>query len=88
LPTFKLVFAPEAQEDYEYFKRCDIKIARKINALIKDIMNAPFSGIGKPEPLKYELAGFWSRRIDKVHRLVYCVMGDELHVVSCRYHYK
>ncbi|MDR1049218.1 MAG: Txe/YoeB family addiction module toxin [Synergistaceae bacterium] len=88
MPTFKLVFAPEAQEDYEYFKRYDIKIARKINALIKNTMNAPFSGIGKPEPLKHELAGFWSRRIDKAHRLVYCVMGDELHVVSCRYNYK
>ena len=65
----------------------DKKILKKINALIKDIQSNPYSGIGKPEPLKYDLAGLWSRRIDHEHRLVYQVNENELLIYSCRYHY-
>jgi len=60
---------------------------RKINELIKDIQRNPHSGIGKPEPLKYDLAGLWSRRIDREHRLVYAVSNNELLIYSCKYHY-
>ena len=61
---------------------------RKINVLIKDIQRTPFEGKGKPEPLKYDLAGFWSRRIDREHRLVYQVSKNEILVYSCRFHYE
>ena len=60
---------------------------RKINELIKDILRNPHSGLGKPEPLKYDLAGLWSRRIDREHRLVYAVSNNELLIYSCKYHY-
>ena len=60
---------------------------KKINELIKDIQRTPFEGKGKPEPLKYDLAGFWSRRIDREHRLVYQISSNELLIYSCRYHY-
>ncbi len=65
----------------------DKKMLRKINELIKDIQRTPFEGKGKPEPLKYDLAGFWSRRIDREHRLVYQVSKNEILVYSCRFHY-
>ena len=60
---------------------------KKINDLIKDIQRNPHSGIGKPEPLKYDLAGYWSRRIDHEHRLVYQVIDNDLRIISCKYHY-
>ena len=62
-------------------------MVRKINELIKSIKRTPFEGIGKPEPLKFDLAGFWSRRIDREHRLVYQVIDNELTIIACRYHY-
>ena len=83
----KIEFAPEAWEDYEYWSTHDKKIIAKINALIEDIIRHPHEGIGKPEPLKYDLAGFWSRRITREHRLVYKVARGTLYILQCRYHY-
>lgn len=74
-------------EDYQYWQGQDRKTMKRINSLIKDCLRAPFDGIGKPEPLKENLAGFWSRRIDEANRLVYRVDGDDLIVIACRYHY-
>lgn len=73
-----LVWTKNAWEDYLYWKATDIKIFKRINALIKDIRKSPFSGIGKPEPLKFELTGKWSRRINDEHRLVYAVMDKKI----------
>ena len=83
----KLIFAEKAWEDYLYWQKVDKKLLKKINELLKDIKRHPFEGIGKPEPLKYGLAGFWSRRIDLEHRLVYEMEGSELLIYSCRFHY-
>jgi toxin YoeB len=83
----KIIFSKNAWEDYIFWQAEDKKILKKINTLIKDIQSTPFSGIGKPEPLKYDLAGLWSRRIDHEHRLVYQVNKNELLIYSCRYHY-
>ena len=80
-------FTPEAHKDYLEFKEQNPKIAERIGELIKDIRNTPFSGIGKPEPLKYNLNGCWSRRITQQHRLVYRVSGGVLEIISCKYHY-
>jgi toxin YoeB len=74
-------------EDYTSWQFENKKILKKINDLIKDIQRTPYEGLGNPEPLKYDLAGFWSRRIDREHRLVYQVIGTELLIYSCRYHY-
>ncbi len=70
-----------------YWQNTDKQILKKINQLIKDIKKEPFEGIGKPEPLKYELSGFWSRRISDEHRLVYEVSDNYIAIVSCRFHY-
>lgn len=83
----KLIFSDDSWNDYLYWLEKDKKILKRINSLIKDIKRSPFEGIGKPEPLKYDLQGCWSRRIDDEHRLVYEISMDELKVVSCRYHY-
>jgi len=83
----KLVFHESGWEDYLYWAEHDPAMLRKINALIRDCMRSPFRGIGKPEPLKRNLAGWWSRRIDKEHRLVYRVEGDDLRIAQCRHHY-
>lgn len=83
----KLTFTDEAWEDYLYWQQFDKKILKKINALIKDIKREPFGGLGKPEPLKYELQGYWSRRITDEHRLVYEMVEERIIVVACRYHY-
>jgi toxin YoeB len=83
----KLVFDERAFADYLYFQERDKKLAQRINALIKDCARSPFSGVGKPEPLRGELAGWWSRRIDQEHRLVYRVKDDALHIAQCRYQY-
>ncbi|MEI6143497.1 MAG: Txe/YoeB family addiction module toxin, partial [Mariniphaga sp.] len=72
---------------YLYWQKTNLKIAMKINALLKDITRNPFSGHGKPEPLKFKYKGFWSRRIDGEHRLIYQVKGDEIHIAKCRFHY-
>jgi len=83
----KIIFSKNAWEDYIFWQAEDKKILKKINTLIKDIQSNPYSGIGKPEPLKYDLAGLWSRRIDHEHRLVYQVNDNELLIYGCRYHY-
>ena len=82
-----LAFTENAREDYVYWQKTDKKIVKKINQLIKVIQRTPFEGIGKLEPLKYDLAGYWSRRIDHEHRLVYQVIDNELFIYACRYHY-
>ncbi|HHD79367.1 MAG TPA: Txe/YoeB family addiction module toxin [Epsilonproteobacteria bacterium] len=83
----KLTFTDEAWDEYLYWQVKDKKVLRKINTLIKDTKRDPFDGLGKPEPLKHELAGYWSRRITQEHRLVYEVFEESILVVSCRYHY-
>ena len=83
----KITFSKNAWEDYVSWQAEDKKMLKKINELIKDISRTPFEGIGKPEPLKYDLAGFWSRRIDREHRLVYQYVEGEVLIYSCRYHY-
>jgi toxin YoeB len=83
----KLIFVDESWEDYLYWQKTDKKIVKKINELIKDISRTPFSGIGKPEALKYKYKGFWSRRIDHEHRLIYQVKDDEIKIAKCRHHY-
>ncbi len=76
-----------AWEDYLYWQSQDRKTLKRINGLIQDCQREPFDGIGKPEPLKENLSGFWSRRIDETNRLVYCVDHDDLVIIACRYHY-
>jgi toxin YoeB len=83
----KYVFADESWEDYLYWQKTDKKKLQRINELLKDIARQPFAGIGKPEPLKHQLAGFWSRRIDENHSLIYTVQNDEIQIVKCRFHY-
>ena len=83
----QLAWTAEAWSDYIYWQGEDRKTLRRLNTLIAASMRSPFSGTGKPEALKANLVGFWSRRIDSVNRLVYAVDGDVLTVVSCRYHY-
>jgi len=87
MTLLKISWTNEAWEDYIYWQKTEKKILKRINQLIKDIMRNPFEGIGKPEPLKYELEGFWSRRINKEDRLVYSVRNDTLIIIQCRYHY-
>jgi len=76
-----------AWEDYLFWQEEDKDIQRRINTLIKDIQRHPFTGIGKPEKLKHDKKSYWSRRINKEHRLVYKVVDDTLHIVQCRFHY-
>jgi toxin YoeB len=83
----KLVFSDEAWEDYLYWQKQDRKMVERINKLIQEVKRDPFSGVGKPEPLKHALAGFWSRRITDEHRMVYRVEGDSLQIAQLRYHY-
>lgn len=81
-------FTPNAWEDYTYWLSTDKKIIKRINSLIKDINRSPFDGIGKPEPLKHDLSGLWSRRINDEHRLIYSCENNNLIIHSCRYHYE
>jgi|TARA_R100001509_G_scaffold8272_1_gene4687 toxin YoeB len=83
----RLIFAEKAWEDYLYWQRTDKKLVKRINALIKDITREPFEGIGKPEPLKHALSGYWSRRINDEHRIVYKVQDNSLLIAQLRYHY-
>ncbi|MFH0756151.1 MAG: Txe/YoeB family addiction module toxin [Bacteroidota bacterium] len=83
----RIVFSKNAWEDYTSWLQIDKKMLRKINDLIKDIQRNPHSGIGKPEPLKYDLSGYWARRIDLEHRLVYQVIDNDIRIISCKYHY-
>lgn len=83
----KLVFSEHAWEDYLFWQRADKKILQRINQLIKNIQHSPFEGIGKPEPLKHTLSGYWSRRITDEHRLVYKIGSEEQFIAQLRYHY-
>ena len=83
----KLIFTEASWTDYLWFQENDRKLLKRINDLIKDIKRSPFEGIGKPEPLRAKLAGYWSRRINDEHRVVYGVSEDKLTVISCRFHY-
>ncbi len=83
----KYIFVEESWEDYLYWQKTDKQKLKKINALLKDIAQTPFEGIGKPEPLKHRYSGFWSRRIDSEHRLIYQVKSDEILIAKCRFHY-
>ena len=80
-------FTKEAWEHYLYWQATDKSTLKKINILIRDTVRSPFRGLGKPEPLKRDLAGFWSRRIDDANRFVYKFEADELFIISCRFHY-
>jgi toxin YoeB len=83
----KIVWAPGAWQDYLYWAETDVRVRDKINTLIDDIQRHPFTGLGKPEPLKRNLRGFWSRRINREHRLVYRVEAGVIQVAQCRFHY-
>ena len=83
----KLTFAERGWEDYLYWQSADRKVLSRINLLINECMRTPFSGLGKPEPLKRDLAGYWSRRITEKDRLVYRVSDEGLLIAQCRYHY-
>ena len=83
----KLVFSEHAWEDYLYWQKTDKKVLRRVNQLIKDIQRTPFEGIGKPEPLKHSLSGYWSRRITDEPRIVYKVTEDSILIAQLRYHY-
>ena len=82
-----LVFSERAWEDYLYWQRTEKKLLKRINTLIQDIQRHPFKGIGKPEPLKHGLSGYWSRRINDEHRIVYKVEKSDLRIAQLRYHY-
>jgi len=83
----RIIFSKISWEDYSSWLNEDKKMLKKINNLIKDIQKNPYEGIVKPEPLKYDLSGYWSRRIDREHRLVYQVDKNEIRIYSCKYHY-
>lgn len=83
----RLIFSEHAWEDYLYRQQSDRKMLVRINALIKEIQRQPFQGVGKPEPLRHGLAGYWSRRINDEHRLVYKVTEDAVLIAQLRYHY-
>ena len=83
----KLIFAEHAWEDYLYWQRTDKSVLKRINHLIKDMQRHPYEGIGDPEPLKHSWSGYWSRRIDREHRLVYKATDETIIIVQCRYHY-
>lgn len=82
-----LTFSPQAWEDYTFWQATDPKMISRINALLKDIVGTPHSGIGKPEPLKHAFRGYWSRRIDSEHRLVYKAVEGSILIALMRYHY-
>ena len=84
----KVVFEKSAFEDFSNWPALDRKIYRRVVALIMDTLREPFSGLGKPEPLKHELRGYWSRRINREHRLVYRVDDEAVTIVACKYHYE
>lgn len=83
----KIIWSEKSWEDYVYWQNTDKQVLKKINQLIKNIQRDPFAGIGKPEPLKYQFSGFWSRRITDEHRLIYEVNDNSIAIASCRYHY-
>lgn len=84
----RLVFTESAWRDYLWFQEKDRQLLKRINLLIQDTLRNPFEGLGKPEPLKADLSGYWSRRINDEHRLVYGMAGQDLVIIACRYHYQ
>lgn len=82
-----ICWSENAWEDYLYWQQIDKKTLKRINNLIKEIIRHPFEGVGSPEPLKHNWSGYWSRRIDREHRLVYKVTSDSVIIAQCRYHY-
>ena len=87
MSTLNIMWTAEAWDDYVYWQGQDKKTLKRIYQLVKDTQRAPLEGIGKPEPLKANLTGFWSRRIDETNRLVYEIPDTQINVISCRYHY-
>lgn len=83
----KLIFSENAWDDYLYWQKADKKVLKRINKLIKEAKRKPFEGVGKPEPLKHGLAGYWSRRINEERRMVYKVVDDTLLIAQLQYHY-
>ena len=83
----KITFTEASWKDYLWFQENNKKLLKRINLLIKETLRNPFEGIGKPEPLKANLSGYWSRRINSEHRLVYQVFSEEIIIISCRFHY-
>ncbi|MFP4302741.1 MAG: Txe/YoeB family addiction module toxin [Alkalispirochaetaceae bacterium] len=83
----RYVFTQQAWDDYQHWVKSDKRVLRRLNELIKATARDPFEGIGKPEPLRHQLQGYWSRRISDEHRFVYTVSGDDLIIVACRFHY-
>jgi toxin YoeB len=83
----KIIFSSQGWEDYLYWQKKDKPTLKRINTLIKEIQRSPSKGIGKPEPLKYALSGYWSRRINEEHRLVYKVLDEAVYIAQLRYHY-
>ena len=83
----KLIFSEHAWDDYMYWQKTDKKISTRINMTIKDIQRNEYEGIGKPEPLKHNLSGYWSRRINSAHRIVYKIEHDSILIAQLRYHY-
>jgi toxin YoeB len=83
----KFTFVDESWEDYLYWQKTDLKMLSRINDLLKDIARTPYTGLGKPEPLKFKYKGFWSRRINEEHRLIYRCKEDEVLIAKCRFHY-
>lgn len=84
----KVGFTPEGWEDYQYWQQTDKRLLKRVNELIRDICRDPHDGIGKPERLRHALSGYWSRRINEEHRLVYAIDGDVVWIVQARYHYE
>jgi toxin YoeB len=85
----EVVLMPTALEDIEFWKKSgNVQVQKRISMLLEAISNHPFEGTGKPERLKYELNGYWSRRIDTEHRIVYTVISAKIYIISCRYHHK
>lgn len=83
----QVIYANGAKEDRQYWEKADPKIIERIDKLIEDIKRHPFTGIGKPERLRFQKSGYWSRRINQEHRLVYKIEKDIIYVAQCRYHY-
>jgi len=82
-----LIFSDHAWDDYLYWQKTDKKMVKRINTLVKNIQRSPFDGIGKPEPLKHALAGYWSRRINDEHRMIYKTDSESIYFAQFRYHY-
>ena len=83
----QIVYTTQAEEDFSYWIKHNPQVIKRINQLLEDIIRNPFQGIGKPEPLRFKKSGYWSRRINREHRLVYRVVDNVIYIAQCRYHY-